>query len=423
MLGFGLIFLRVSFGMAGNKLPQELAAAKKAGLLTEPNDLRRVTAVPREDNAVSDYRAAFAFLKGQKNSAEFDKAYRNFMIAASTPAEEAEVKSTIERYGEALTCFERAASKKGVDWSRQWEKGPLLEFPEYADMKQGAKMLVAQAVTQAKSGQVDDAIKSLGAAERISQHAGMDPTIIGMLVGDSIESIADSGIYAVLQFRHDAATLDKIHRLLDSLPPAPSLEGSFGGDLVLARLGVQHFDRLVASSEPDNSQFSSFPMSTLMRDQGFQRACEAMLVHHWTQMYLAAHGQEDWKTLKSRMEKVADSEQDDQSMVARVVDILIPDMNSLADARARLVMNRRLLLASIAVLAIREKSGQVPKALPDLGVQSIDPFSLKPLRYKTVGKGFKVYSVGADGVDDGGLTATEDQKSKSKTHDIARAFK
>ena len=68
----------------------------------------------------------------------------------------------------------------------------------------------------------------------------------------------------------------------------------------------------------------------------------------------------------------------------------------------------RLLLAAMALQAYAKDKGQIPQALGELApkyLQSVprDPFvSNSPLRYKSDNSSFRLYSVGPDGVDDGG---------------------
>jgi hypothetical protein len=61
----------------------------------------------------------------------------------------------------------------------------------------------------------------------------------------------------------------------------------------------------------------------------------------------------------------------------------------------------RVLLASLAVLTAKAKTGSYPAALPGT---FIDPFSGKPLVYQHDSKGFEVYSVGLTGAFNGHLT-------------------
>ena len=68
----------------------------------------------------------------------------------------------------------------------------------------------------------------------------------------------------------------------------------------------------------------------------------------------------------------------------------------------------RTALAATAVERHRLKHGKLPDGLNDLVPEFLpaipdDPFDGAPLRYKKLAKGYVVYSVGDDRVDDGGV--------------------
>jgi len=76
--------------------------------------------------------------------------------------------------------------------------------------------------------------------------------------------------------------------------------------------------------------------------------------------------------------------------------------------RRHVVARHRLLVADLAVLAYQLEKGTQPLALADLVPEYLssipeDPFSGKPLLYRAAGRGYRLYSVGPDGRDDGGL--------------------
>lgn len=78
-----------------------------------------------------------------------------------------------------------------------------------------------------------------------------------------------------------------------------------------------------------------------------------------------------------------------------------PFYNALEDGRATI----RLIGVLYAIRLHKQKTGQYPKTLQELnlGAMTIDPFTGRPLIYRTdPQKGFQLYSVGANRVDDGG---------------------
>jgi hypothetical protein len=77
----------------------------------------------------------------------------------------------------------------------------------------------------------------------------------------------------------------------------------------------------------------------------------------------------------------------------------------------------RLLAAELALRCYRSKHGQPPARLDDLVPAllkrvPLDPFSNRPMIYRPQGTNWLLYSVGTDGVDDGGKRAGRDISSK-----------
>ena len=75
----------------------------------------------------------------------------------------------------------------------------------------------------------------------------------------------------------------------------------------------------------------------------------------------------------------------------------------------------RVTRAALAVERFRLGAGALPENLADvvpryLDVLPEDPYDGNPLRYRKLDKGFVVYSIGKDGIDDGG----EPQEARAK---------
>jgi len=84
----------------------------------------------------------------------------------------------------------------------------------------------------------------------------------------------------------------------------------------------------------------------------------------------------------------------------------------------------RLATTALAVERFRQKQGQLPKNLKELVPRFLheiptDPFDGKPIRFRRLAEGYVVYSVGADGHDDGGRERPERKRfNDNSTYDI-----
>jgi hypothetical protein len=86
---------------------------------------------------------------------------------------------------------------------------------------------------------------------------------------------------------------------------------------------------------------------------------------------------------------------------------LMPDLNPFVDSICRAQARHAATRTAIAVERYRRKTGMAPKTLaelvPDfLDQPPVDPFDGAPLRYKSDAAEYKVYSIGPDGIDQGG---------------------
>jgi hypothetical protein len=84
----------------------------------------------------------------------------------------------------------------------------------------------------------------------------------------------------------------------------------------------------------------------------------------------------------------------------------------------------RAALAGLAVERYRLAHEALPESLADLVPEYIggvpqDPYTGQPLRYEKMGAGFIVYSVGKDGIDDGGWEEPPpNQRTAGQTYDV-----
>lgn len=423
LTGLVLTTIKIGFTNAGNRIPEEVAAARAAGLATEPEDLTALTAIPDKDNAAGAYEAAFAAYKAEWPKDDHYKALVHYSQGEDTPAEDKEVDGVLRSTTRSAALFMKASEKPGVDWRRPWQQGTDVMFPELASMKGGAKLLAWRAIDAAKRGDTSGAIRDLTAGLRMAAHAGKDPTVIAMLVQIALDKICLQATWRVVNIRHDAATLDRVKRMLDGIEPFQSYQRAIGGEIVMERIGCRNLARYVQDEKNSDwiSPYNQFPFSMLVRDPAFRRAVEAKVVHNHVLAYQATLGGKTWKEIKPGWDRMTNQVQADHSLEGFIANYMV--LEQLIDPPATDAAYRNILKTAVAILSIHAKTGHFPASLPGMGSDSVDPFTDRPLGYKITADGFKIYSIDRDGVDDGGLSQHEDTKGKSKTHDISFAFK
>jgi hypothetical protein len=112
----------------------------------------------------------------------------------------------------------------------------------------------------------------------------------------------------------------------------------------------------------------------------------------------------------------------DASIFIFMPKIMLSSMDKLYPIHLRVRANIDCAIMALAIERYRLKEGKLPETvemlvpgyLPQVYV---DPFDGKPLRYKQTEPGYMIYTIGEDGVDDGGRE--RDQKNRDKTYDWA----
>ena len=80
-----------------------------------------------------------------------------------------------------------------------------------------------------------------------------------------------------------------------------------------------------------------------------------------------------------------------------------PSLGLLRERYLSMIAETRVTRLGLALLRYRESHGAFPPSLDALGLDyAVDPFTLKPLLYRLEGNSFMLYSVGPNGVDNGG---------------------
>ncbi len=97
--------------------------------------------------------------------------------------------------------------------------------------------------------------------------------------------------------------------------------------------------------------------------------------------------------------------------------VLAPAMPRLVTLYGRMTAEIRITRAGLALLRHWQERGVWPETLDTIGLEGLkDPFIGGPLRYRSQGDGFVLYSVGEDEEDNGGAAKKPEQK---KGFDIA----
>ena len=386
-------------GRASRSLAAQRAAAKREGVPMEWGDLRRLAPpVDVADNAAVPYARAFATLqkasvfKGLKP----DDLQKEIAAGKAKPEDLAKLRVALAAAAPALREVEEGSRRKGFSFDRQWEKGFSLVFPEYANARTAIRALVLRAMTATDPAAAG---RDLGAAARLRAHLGSEPTYIGTLVAVSMENDVHAGVRFL--GRRGGAWAKAVEPALADLGPLPDLRRVLAGEAVsgmhlgeeLARLGPQAFGFAGGDGEETSS---GPPALRLARFGPVRSAFEARVVEYWRGVYAKLPQDPlDWRALKAATQVPATQ----SGLSYTLLDLSLPVLTSLGDLPPQFEAQRRLSRAALDLW-----QGRAP-ALP------ADPFGTGPLGLRRDAKGWTLWSVGPDGIDDGG-------KKRAKASDV-----
>jgi hypothetical protein len=301
--------------------------------------------------------------------------------------------------------------------------------------------LAARAMLRAGEGKFDDAWADLLACHRLARLVGRGGTLIEGLVGIAVDQVAATADLAYLE-RANLTARQARDRLKDlqGLPPIPPMADKV--DLgerymyldslrLIRRGGVGQLEALADGRPAKPTPEELKALAALDWEPAIKSG------HKWYDRMVAAMrvkdraGREtefdkiegDLKALKQEAARAGGLSgliakgQPDKAVVKAVGDILIgllvPAVRKVQSAQDRAEQVERNLHVAFALAAYRRDEGRYPARLADLAPKYLaavpdDLFAGRPLVYRPSEAGYLLYSVGANGKDEGGRWTDDD---------------
>lgn len=356
--------------------------------------------------------AADSVLKYQGDATTQTAALRGDPAALADPG----VQQWLTQNDSAIESFRAASKIDASSWSLNSSDGTMsgVELPNLSNWRELARLTTAQAweaVAEGRAAEAADGFLDIVAA---GAHVGGGPTMIENLVGVAIQSMGAESLLD-LQASGAAATLDfealAREAALAARPvrEAPDLVGAerlfaldtlqriykpdpASGELVIdAERAKAIWGRTgeVGSQPNPAAMFANTNYGDVLAgvEQFYQGASAALGRPH-----IAARA--ELESLESRVPASANP----------ITGPLAPAFSRYSFTRARGDATRRAAVLTAQIHAYRQKTGVLPESLDAVGGGefAVDPFTGAPFAYRREGDSFVLYSVGANGVDDGG---------------------
>ena len=306
-------------------------------------------------------------------------------------------------------------------------------IPDVAQLRRLARARIASMYQALAQGDADEAVAALDQTLYVAQVNTHQSLIIEQLVGRAIAAAAAGRLrQALMHHQLDATTYARLLKtfqqrlplgptkialqgerliMLDMIQHVYSDDGAGGGRLLLAEIG----DMVQMTGAGSSTSWPKGEGLAIVNLGGFFYA-------NRTEITETANDFFDQMIRRSRLSR-ADRRADpfDENAVFEKLDwrymplnMLMPALGRAIDARDAIDCDLAGTIIMLALEQYRTQTGQYPDSLQELSPAILedipsDPFSIDGFVYRTLandaaGRGYVLYSIGADGVDNNGAT-------------------
>jgi hypothetical protein len=389
------------------------AEARHLGLALTAADVRRQFPLSIQGNAAPTYRQALRLIPASKESD--GQALTDYLEPGRPAAQRQAAQAVLARSGELLRLAQAAARQPVCNFERDYAIGVDLPFPEFAGIRQLARLVAAQSVAKIETNDPMGALAAVRTGILIAQHAGQETLLIPYLVRVAILQMIDRPFREVLrQYGNRAEVLsaaaDIQHLCAGLTNPRNALrsEPYFGVDAITKTRQNKPTEML------DLTEITS-------RLRGpatlgiFCDAWEKRLLDFW--IAVAPEMNRSGSTHRTNYQTISRvAAEHDRKIAVKPRDVsytISAIMNPVYTQAWEKAMQAEAIIrirgVSIELLRQKAATGRLPDRLPQTNGAS-DPFTDRPLLYRHSGSGFIVYSVSRNGKDDGGSEAKDKEK-------------
>jgi hypothetical protein len=310
-----------------------------------------------------------------------------------------------------------ASRKPRFFYQHDWDVPMDVTFLDLAKVKMLARGLAARADLEAKTGKGGKAADDLLAARRLGALLGQEPTVISLLVRIAIDAVAMRGYQHCAAFlSHDPTGLQDLAQTLAVKVAPLSFGRALRGEAYLSISCSRNFDgsaREFAILSGATSGSFSTSKGRYLRRTGFPvneigRANMACLLELWAKAAPVMKFDDPIliATALERLISQATAHPTGSNMLAA---ILFPVFDQVGQAIVVDQANVQVSRALIGALAFRAEHGTFPTSLTQVPGKWVDPFTGSQLHLKVKDGEIRIYSVGPDKKDNGGISRTERQ--------------
>jgi hypothetical protein len=360
------------------------------------------------------------------------KATRPSRVEPLSPAALKAAEDYLKSHADHMETVRAALRRPRSRFPVKFTDGYNTLLPHLAKLKTEAQQFRLEALVAAERGDTDTAITALGNAARTGHLLTDEPFLISQLVRIACLTIALNGAQDLLSRRDlTLSQLDRLNAMFNELKLPGSLRSAFIAERA-ASLSV--FDPSAnglakLASSKDGSEYGLTPTDHAVAVKamdviGLAGADHRLMLETFDEAIELSDKDTPEDLVRSR-EVFAEAAKKAHGFPPKVFSgMLLGALEGAANRFAGLEARRRAAVTAVATQRSRlDRKGALVERLEDLVPQflpsvPLDPFDGQPLRYKGLPAGFEVYSIGADGRDNGGL----ERPSKGNVKEFDETF-
>ncbi|MFA0768629.1 MAG: hypothetical protein OXFUSZZB_001957 [Candidatus Fervidibacter sp.] len=409
------------------EVQRELERLRRAGEPTRLVDL--LPPVPPLQDGTPFYQAAIQQLEATQASLPkpvWDNLYNFISRQPTQPVNLAEVERALKAVEPALAMLRIALTYPHMRLTNWNVDNPAsVMFPHLSRLREFTRLLSAEAFWRKRKGDLNGAMDSCVAALRLTRRMGDEIFLIAFLVQGAIFSISMNTVQRVLE---DADPSPQAYQALLRELRAWDIDRDFVRALQMERVFM------ICACDWMREKASRRELHDLLRENGDRIELsvwlkgkahliaqnELMGLRHYQQAIAFARKgiPYDWAQI-DRWDKAVEQVTRRKTIFDLsaykftwqpyiLVNLLAPTLSSAFRKVATFHALQRLGETAIALRLYRKERGRHPENLSALVPRYLssvpaDPFDGKPLRYRREGTGFRLWSIGPDRKDDGGV--------------------
>lgn len=323
----------------------------------------------------------------------------------------------LKQDADALELLNRAAALPGCRFDDDWSEIIPTSMLHLSKLRDVARFCADATAVAAAQGDAALTARRLRAGLALSVHTTRAPTFISQTVAYACFSVSQrSAEFALPRCTISASDPRAILALLTGIDLRANLEEAMQTERArtLSIYGMAHRKPWSVSGD-DSEAGMGWAIWTYARAlPPLFRHDETAYLEYMERTIQATAAQ--WNDFPRLNQELNDWSRGGLkcTVVAR---IFSADLSEAAVARLCCQTRLNLISASLGLSVYKQRTGQYPESLSDLARINWpvpqDPFSTGPLRYQRIGDRYVLYSVGPDGIDDGGKPTWEWRADRS----------